>query len=95
MLGASVRNVVLAVVLAVNTYLPCYWERVVKTMSWRSLPTHYACLTSLFFITSPDMCIPRYMDAQWYLERAAKTCFKFGTSSVGFMDGTVAREVAS
>lgn len=30
---------------------------------------------------------------QWYLYRAAKTCLKLGTSSVGFMDGTVAREV--
>lgn len=33
------------------------------------------------------------MPWQWYLERAAKTCLKFGISSVGFMDGTVAREV--
>lgn len=33
------------------------------------------------------------MPWQWYLERAAKTAFHLGTSSVGFMDGTVAREV--
>lgn len=29
----------------------------------------------------------------WYLNRAGRTCLKLGTSGVGFMDGTVAREV--
>jgi hypothetical protein len=29
----------------------------------------------------------------WYLYRAGKTCLKLGEASVGFMDGTVAREV--
>ena len=29
----------------------------------------------------------------WYLYRAGRTALKLGRSSVGFMDGTVAREV--
>ena len=37
--------------------------------------------------------LPHRMPWEWYLYRAAKTSLKLGTSSVGFMDGTVAREV--
>ena len=37
--------------------------------------------------------LPTRMPWHWYLHRAAKTTLKLGTASVGFMDGTVAREV--
>jgi len=37
--------------------------------------------------------IPTRMPWGWYLYRAAKTALKLGRSTVGFMDGTVAREV--
>ena len=37
--------------------------------------------------------LPTVRDWHWYLYRAGKTALKLGTSNVGFMDGTVAREV--
>jgi len=37
--------------------------------------------------------IPTLRDWRWYLHRAGRTCLKLGTAGVGFMDGTVAREV--
>ena len=37
--------------------------------------------------------LPARRPWSWYLYRAAKTSLKLGTSNVGFMDGTVAREV--
>ena len=37
--------------------------------------------------------LPTRMPWHWYLYRAAKTSLKLGRASVGFMDGTVAREV--
>ena len=37
--------------------------------------------------------LPTKQPWQWYLYRAGRTSLKLGTSGVGFMDGTVAREV--
>jgi len=37
--------------------------------------------------------LPTRLPWHWYLYRAGKTALKLGTSGVGFMDGTVAREV--
>ena len=37
--------------------------------------------------------IPTRLPWHWYLYRAGKTALQLGTASVGFMDGTVAREV--
>lgn len=37
--------------------------------------------------------LPTAQSWGWYLNRAGRTCLKLGTSGVGFMDGTVAREV--
>ena len=37
--------------------------------------------------------LPTRMPWHWYLYRAAKTSLKLGRASVGFMDGTVVREV--
>ena len=57
-----------------------------------NLPHHTASYWAMYTVARFTALKTR-MPWQWYLERAAKTCFKFGTSSVGFMDGTVAREV--
>jgi len=57
-----------------------------------NLPHHTASYWAMYHVARHTSLATR-MPWQWYLERAAKTCLKFGTSSVGFMDGTVAREV--
>jgi len=57
-----------------------------------NVPHHTASYWAMYHVARHTNLTTR-MPWQWYLERAAKTTFKLGTSAVGFMDGTVAREV--
>jgi len=45
------------------------------------------------YTVARHMNLPTRLPWHWYLYRAGKTSLKLGTSGVGFMDGTVAREV--
>jgi hypothetical protein len=55
-------------------------------------PHQIASYWALYTVARHTMLHTR-MPWEFYLYRAGKTCLKLGTAGVGFMDGTVAREV--
>ena len=57
-----------------------------------NLPHHTASYWAMYTVARNTALTTR-MPWHWYFYRAGKTCLKLGQAGVGFMDGTVAREV--
>lgn len=58
-----------------------------------NFPHHTASYYAMYRIARNHEHLTTYQSWEWYLHRAANTTLKFGSPSVGVMDGTMFREV--